>query len=1046
MNNSILSESTASTSGCEGSRDRQLVDLSQYADRLTPTSKGKYECPVCGGKNLSYSRTEPTKFKCFSGDCDSLEILKAIAPERFEKGQAHKTLKRSPGKKAKPAPIPESGALARLPEKPTPSRKHQDSKGKHTTYTYSETQWVIRLDPANGNRKRFTPHHINEASQTIAKKGDKPWPLYKEEEAIAEGSGKWILWAEGEKCTEALRWLQLVAIAFMGGANRTEKESAILRLQKAGIAGIARIRDNDKTGFKKSEEVANICHQVGMPTVELADYLPILEGKDIADLIKANLNNPEELIKQLERAFGQSMADTRELVESISQGDDKPKEKPPTPRELAIEIAEKYQPYWKYHNEQKVWRQWTGKCWESVEEEAFGQDVFNEVESRGINYSTDRYIQNVIQTLKRKLLQKEWQTFDLKRFIPFNNCVVDIQTGEIHEHSPGMGFFSFIPRDWCILQLKGDDVLGDLASHCPNTFKYLSGAMRDDPQKILKLIAVINAVVKWRLQELQMFVHLVGEPGAGKGTFVRLLQKIVGKGNFGSATLTKLDQDYTIADIIDKQLVICPDEDRKASGFGGLKALTGGDSISYRQIYKKPASSPFYGSLIVVSNRAIFAGDTTGLDRRLCLIDFDRRVPDGARNHRIEDDIDAELGALTAIALSLSDDAVTQLIRGIGGWAIPEFRSAGWKLTLDTNSVALHLDDCLVPDPNAFTPLATLYQHYREFCSESGTTAMARQRYSQELVALANQRLGWPVEHGRRAVNGLTTRGILGLRVRNSEDFEVPTPSESFEVGWTARTAVDGTGQRGENEVSTYENKGFSHSGQQPNNSIEITSVSSENQLKNKTPDETVNKKKNNLDENAVQPSKPLPSQVDGCEMMPSNKDENAVQSSKKDENAVQKENQDLAVQEDDLSTPKAPGYRVGEMVEITDTSLEIAGEILPLGAKDENGCYLVRYVKTGDGVRGGSTCTISVAPHQFKSAPQGNAEPLTEAKSTLIGEIKMLIRNLSRNDVPEQEITDEAISTYGSADTSKFTEFQLHHFHSFLLGKWEAIPFDERL
>ena len=272
---------------------------------------------MCGGKNLSYSRTEPTKFKCFSGDCDSLEILKAIAPERFEKGQAHKTLKRSPGKKAKPAPIPESGELARLQCKPTPPQKHQDSKGKHTTYTYSDTQWVIRLDPAKGDRKRFTPHHINEGGQTIAKKGDKPWPLYKEAEAIAEGAGKWILWAEGEKCTEALRWLQLVAIAFMGGANRTEKESAILRLQKAGIAGIARIRDNDKTGVKKSAEVADICHQVAMPTVELANYLPILESEDIADLIKANLNNPEELIAKLERAFGRAMDKTREAVEDL---------------------------------------------------------------------------------------------------------------------------------------------------------------------------------------------------------------------------------------------------------------------------------------------------------------------------------------------------------------------------------------------------------------------------------------------------------------------------------------------------------------------------------------------------------------------------------------------------------------------------------------------------------------------------------------------------------------------------------------------------------
>ncbi|AFY85470.1 hypothetical protein [Oscillatoria acuminata] len=132
--------------------------------------------------------------------------------------------------------------------------------------------------------------------------------------------------------------------------------------------------------------------------------------------------------------------------------------------------------------------------------------------------------------------------------------------------------------------------------------------------------------------------------------------------------------------------------------------------------------------------------------------------------------------------------------------------------------------------------------------------------------------------------------------------------------------------------------------------------------------------------------------------------------------------------------------------MEITDPSLEIAGEILPLGAKYGTGRYLLVYVKKGKGVRGATTRSILVAPHQFKSAPQANAEPPTEAKFTLIGEIKMLIRNLSRNDVPEQEITDEAIATYGSADTSQFTEFQLHHFHSFLLGKWEAIPFDDRL
>ncbi|MFM6204964.1 DUF5906 domain-containing protein, partial [Planktothrix sp.] len=106
---------------------------------------------------------------------------------------------------------------------------------------------------------------------------------------------------------------------------------------------------------------------------------------------------------------------------------------------------------------------------------------------------------------------------------------------------------------------------------------------------IKKLLAVINGVIKFRFSELQQFVHLSGKPGTGKGTFLRLLQKCVGKGNYQGSSLSSLSSEYELASIIDKQLVIFSDE-RKQVGCETILKLTGGDDIRFREIRKSPGS------------------------------------------------------------------------------------------------------------------------------------------------------------------------------------------------------------------------------------------------------------------------------------------------------------------------------------------------------------------------------------------------------------------------------------------------------------------------
>jgi putative DNA primase/helicase len=55
-------------------------DIRNFLDKLEPTKeKGKFICPVCGGKNLSIS-PKTGAYQCFSGGCDPKEIWRAIAP------------------------------------------------------------------------------------------------------------------------------------------------------------------------------------------------------------------------------------------------------------------------------------------------------------------------------------------------------------------------------------------------------------------------------------------------------------------------------------------------------------------------------------------------------------------------------------------------------------------------------------------------------------------------------------------------------------------------------------------------------------------------------------------------------------------------------------------------------------------------------------------------------------------------------------------------------------------------------------------------------
>ncbi|MDJ1169678.1 phage/plasmid primase, P4 family [Roseofilum sp. BLCC_M154] len=501
----------------------------------------------------------------------------------------------------------------------------------------------------------------------------------------------------------------------------------------------------------------------------------INQGKGMDDFI-ANGGNFDEVVEtammiaQWEKQF------ISDHYRTVEQG--KRKDKPPTPVSYAREVAEANRDKWKFHNEQKTWREWNGQYWQAIPPEKIGDEIYHQVKDQ---IQTDKWVTDCQKTLERELRQWEWMP-QSESVRAFANGVVDMETLEMSPHDPENMNTSVIDRDWWKpSEPPPDDPLDALEKYCPNIYGAWAYAMGGDRLKMLKLLAICHGVMGWRFSALQKFIHLYGAPGTGKGTFARILEALVGDDNAKSSKLAKLGSDYDVAHWIDAQLVTLPDEGGKISeaALNNLKSITGGDRISYRQIYGKTASSKFNGTMLMISNDPLFRGETGAIKRRLCLVEFNRPIP--LRNHMVEQLMLREIPQLTYCALRIAPQKCDEIIRGLGAYEIPEFNLLQWKMETQENSVAEFLDHKIVAAPGIQVETKSLYALYQTFCEETGQKPAAQNKFTARLITAANH-VGWDASYGRNKRGSYT----IGLILRDEEAHrEVPTPTEILE------TAID---------------------------------------------------------------------------------------------------------------------------------------------------------------------------------------------------------------------------------------------------------------
>jgi putative DNA primase/helicase len=441
----------------------------------------------------------------------------------------------------------------------------------------------------------------------------------------------------------------------------------------------------------------------------------------------------------------------KEKKESIPSSLEMSKKVFPDLFENAIRFDASIKQYWRYDGK--------GKWANCSDEYIFG--IVQEYLEEAVSTFSPSYVRNVIEFARKDFLHEGWTEASNLLYIPFDNGVLELKTGQLLDHSPDYGFTWQLPRPYS----------SDAASW-GNIDKFLDTFTNKNRQLKDIAIAFCVAVLTGR-SDLQKFLYLFGSGANGKGAFMSLLSMLVGKENTHSTTIAELNESrFESANLMNKRLVLMTDEDKRVGGLSVFKSATGQDPIRYERKGKDATNFIFKGMFVIAANSPTFVGDSSyAIKRRK--VDFPclARVEEKDRRD-LTPEFEAELTAFTTYLLSIPDEAVTAVIRGAG--SVEAVKQLNWEMTVREDSIAAFFSDKLIIDPSGSIACGNLYKGYQSYCEDSGLKSKSINNFTPSLIELCNDSLGHSIAHKH------TKKGkfINGLRLRYN--CEHPSDEETI--------------------------------------------------------------------------------------------------------------------------------------------------------------------------------------------------------------------------------------------------------------------------
>lgn len=272
----------------------------------------------------------------------------------------------------------------------------------------------------------------------------------------------------------------------------------------------------------------------------------------------------------------------------------------------------------------------------------------------------------------------------------------------------------------------------------------------------------------------QKILILIGTAGGGKGTFVRVLNGIIGQVNLASLRTQLLGERFEIGRFLGKTLLYgadVPENFLNHRGASVLKALTGYDPVTVE--FKNSNESPYLickFNVIATCNSRLtvhLEGDTEAWRRRLVIVDYHKLKPE-------------------SVISNLDQQILTTEAPGVLNWmleGLDKLRADGWQLhlteaqqasvdnlLLESDGHAVFVKDNLIRADGQQLTVEDCFTAYVEYCNERGWKALARNKFGQVIGDTVTRQHGLTVRHDIPDAKGRHQRGWHRLTKISRDD------------------------------------------------------------------------------------------------------------------------------------------------------------------------------------------------------------------------------------------------------------------------------------
>lgn len=337
-----------------------------------------------------------------------------------------------------------------------------------------------------------------------------------------------------------------------------------------------------------------------------------------------------------------------------------------------------------------------------------------------------------------------------KHWIPFKNCMLDAKTGERHEHKP---------EYYCINQIPWD--VPDKEYTGIETEKFFQSAMsREDRKTIFQFVGLCMTRCNF-----QKFIMLVGGRGTGKSLLIRIVQYLIGAGNYSSVPLQKLEEKFYSIQLLGKLVNLCADlNGNPLKTVNTIKLITGGDSLSDSYKGRDIITFTPYARLLFSCNSVPISLDekSNALFERIILIEMNNRPekPDRQLEDKLRDEIPYIIEqALKELKQLFEDNALYESERS---------KELVAELYADSDSVQAFLQERMIRDISKSIKSTELHELYKKYCEETEREPLSRTRF---YANLKNKGYGKKVVHGHEYFVGLSEKEDGFLKVDDSQEL-----------------------------------------------------------------------------------------------------------------------------------------------------------------------------------------------------------------------------------------------------------------------------------